>query len=611
MEMNASHSAKTPPQNGISSRSCNGGLRTMPFIIANEALEKIASYGLIPNMILYLITVYHFSAADATTILFIWGAISNFMPILGAFLSDSYFGRFLVISIATLTTLLGLVLLWLTAVIEKSRSPKCDIRESGICDNTKPVQMILLFVAFVLMSIGVGGIRPCSMAFGADQFENPENPNNVRIMESFFNWYYASLGVSLMIALTVIVYIQNEFGWVIGFGVPVGLMLLSAVMFFIGSKLYVNVKPNKSLLTGLVQVWVAYWNKRHLPFPPDVDDSAHYYYNYYNDHSKFFVPTQKLRYLNKACMLINPEKEIKADGSPSDTWSLCSVMQVQVLKSLIQLLPIWSTGIMIGVTISQHSFPVLQANTLNRRLAGNFKIPAGSFGIFAILTLTIWVILYDRVIVPLLSKHTNNPRGIKVITRIGIGIFISCMATATAALVERARRAKAIHQGLEETPNAEVDMSALWLLPQHCLTGLGEGLNAIGQIELYYSQFPKSMASISVALFALGMAFANIVGSLIVNIVDVASKSADATKESWVSTNLNKGHYDYYYWILTLLSLANLIYFYFCSRAFKYCDHDIFWDCDNRAAQFTDKEDVMLDIPKSTGDDSSSIYFSA
>ncbi|XP_012846427.1 PREDICTED: protein NRT1/ PTR FAMILY 1.2-like [Erythranthe guttata] len=378
----------------------------------------------------------------------------------------------------------GLVLLWLTAVIEKSRSPKCDIKESGICHNTKPVQMILLFVAFVLMSIGAGGIRPCSMAFGADQFDNPENPNSVRIMESFFNWYYASLGVSLMIALTVIVYIQNEFGWVIGFGVPVGLMLLSAVMFFIGSKLYVNVKPNKSLLTGLVQVWVAYWNKRHLPFPPDDnDDSAHYYYN--NDHSKLFVPTQKLRllfishvfisrtyysiclssakinsvrYLNKACMLINPEKEVKADGSPSDTWSLCSVMQVQVLKSLIQLLPIWSTGIMIGVTISQHSFPVLQANTLNRRLAGNFKIPAGSFGIFAILTLTIWVILYDRVIVPLLSKHTNNPRGIKVITRIGIGIFISCMATATAALVERARRAKAIHQGLEETPNAEVFM---------------------------------------------------------------------------------------------------------------------------------------------------------
>ncbi|KAL0374372.1 UNVERIFIED_CONTAM: protein NRT1/ PTR FAMILY 1.2 [Sesamum radiatum] len=72
---------------------------------ANEAFEKIASYGLQPNMILYLITEYNFSAASGTSTLFIWGAISNFMPIFGAFLSDSYFGRFLVIAVATVTTL--------------------------------------------------------------------------------------------------------------------------------------------------------------------------------------------------------------------------------------------------------------------------------------------------------------------------------------------------------------------------------------------------------------------------------------------------------------------------------------------------------------------------
>ncbi|KAI3443756.1 hypothetical protein Pfo_000421 [Paulownia fortunei] len=296
------------------------------------------------------------------------------------------------------------------------------------------------------MSIGAGGIRPCSMAFGADQFDNPENPNNQRILQSFFNWYYASVGVSLMIALTIIVYIQNEFGWVVGFGVPVGLMLLSTVMFFLGSKLYIKVKPNKSLLTGLVQVLVASRKNRHLEFPPESSDGA-------------IIITARvlsLSYLNKACILRNPEKDLKPDGSSSDPWRLCSVLQVEVLKSLIELLPIWSTGIMIGVTISQHSFPVLQASTLNRRLVANFKIPPGSFGLFGVLTLTIWVTLYDRVVVPHLSKHTKNPRGIGFKTRIGIGLFISCFATAAAALVERARRARALDQGLAETPKAQV-----------------------------------------------------------------------------------------------------------------------------------------------------------
>ncbi|KAL0339040.1 UNVERIFIED_CONTAM: protein NRT1/ PTR FAMILY 1.2 [Sesamum angustifolium] len=558
-------------------------------------------------MILYLIKEYNFTAASGTSTLFIWGAISNFMPIFGAFLSDSYFGRFLVIAVATLTTLMGLIVMWLTAIIQKARPPPCDPR-LGSCIKPKPGQYAFSFTAFALISIGTGGVRPCSIAFGADQFNDPENPNNQRVLQSFFNWYYASVGVSLMVALTIIVYIQNTFGWVIGFGVPVGLMLFSAVMFFLGSGLYVKVKPNNSLLTGLTQVLVASWRNRHLQFPPEESDGPHYYHS--TKGSKLLVPTHKLRFLNKSCIIRNPEKDVRPDGSASDPWSLCSVLQVEVLKSLIQLLPIWSAGIMIAVIISQHSFPVLQATTLDRRFIGSFKIPAASFGLFGIITLTLWVSLYDRVIVPQLSKYTKNPRGIGFKTRIGIGLFVSCFATTTAALVERARRTRAIDEGLADTPNIQVNMSAMWLIPQHSLIGLAEAFNAIGQIELYYSQFPKSMGSIAVALFALGMAIANLVGSIIVNIIDAVSKRGG--RESWVSSNLNKGHYDYYYWILTILSVGNLVYFIFCSRAYKCCEEERVWDEDvveDKAGASMPKETAMIDMHSSR--DASSTYFSA
>ncbi|XP_073278697.1 protein NRT1/ PTR FAMILY 1.2-like [Primulina huaijiensis] len=547
-------------------RRRKGGLWTMPFVIANEAFEKIASFGLLPNMILYLITEYHFDNASGTSVLFIWGAISNFLPILGAFLSDSYLGRYLVISMGTITTFMGLVLLWFTAIFQDLRPPPCDPL-TGNCIKRKPGQLVALFTAFALMSVGAGGVRPCSMAFGADQFDNPENPSNSRVLQSFFNWYYASVGVSLMIAVTVIVYIQNRFGWIVGFGVPVGLMLFSGIVFFLGSRFYVIVKPNKSLLTGLFQVAVASWKNRKL------DDNGGCSY-YYAKGSKLVQPTDSLRYLNKACIIRDPEKDTNTDGS--DPWKLCTVQQVEALKLVIKLVPIWSAGIMIAVTISQHTFPVLQASTLDRRLFGNFKIPPGSFGIFGLLTLTAWVTLYDRILVPHLSKYTSNPRGIGVKERIGIGLFISCMATAAAAMVERTRRARAIEEGLLETPKEQVNMTAMWLIPQHCLTGLAEAFNAIGQIELYYSQFPNSMGSIAVALFSLALAIGNLVGSLIVTIVDTASKRGG--KESWVSTNLNKGHYDYYYWILTILSVANFFYYIVCSRSYKCCENDKIWD---------------------------------
>lgn len=71
---------------------------------ANEALERVASYGLLPNMILYLIGDYKLGVAKGTNILFFWSALTNFMPLFGAFLSDSYLGRFRTIGFGSIAS---------------------------------------------------------------------------------------------------------------------------------------------------------------------------------------------------------------------------------------------------------------------------------------------------------------------------------------------------------------------------------------------------------------------------------------------------------------------------------------------------------------------------
>ncbi|KAB2618502.1 protein NRT1/ PTR FAMILY 1.1-like [Pyrus ussuriensis x Pyrus communis] len=486
--------------------SMKGGLRTMPFIIC--------------------------------IILFLWSALSNFTPIIGAFLADSLWGRFHVISMGTIVSLFGMIVLWLTAKLPQTRPHHCDpYKEKCVPANT--AQVMLLFASFGLMSIGAGGIRPCSLAFGTNQLDNPDNPNNERRLQSFFNWYYASVGVSVMLAVTVIVYIQDQIGWVVGFGVPVGLMFLSTVFFFLGSSLYVKVPPNKNCLLDFSSVCSCLEKQKH------------------------------------ACIIRSPEKDIGPDGLAKDPWSLCTVRQVEELKALIRVLPIWSSSIIISVIISQHAFPVLQAKSMERHLFGKIKIPAASFSVFGILTLTIWVAIYDRIIVPLISKYTKRPRGLSFKQRIGGGLAISCLAMAVAAEVERHRRQTAIREGFLNKPDGVVGMSAKWMIPQHCLIGLAEALNAIGQLEFYYSQFPKSMSSIAVALLTLGFGVGSLVGSLLVTII------ADATRKggvSWVSSNLNKAHYDYYYWIVAGLSVVNVFYFLLCSWAYGHCEDKKIWD---------------------------------
>lgn len=221
------------------------------------------------------------------------------------------------------------------------------------------------------------------------------------------------------------------------------------------------------------------------------------------------------------------------DGSASDSWRLCTVEQVEELKALIKVIPLWSTGVLMSLNLSQGSFGLLQANSMDRHLGARFQMPAASFVLFAIITLSIWIALYDRVLIPLASKIRGRPVYLGVKLRMGIGIFLSFLSMVVSAIVENIRRNRAVREGHIDNPHALVGMSALWLIPQHCLFGLAEAFSAIAQIEFYYSEFPKTMSSIASSLFGLGMGVASLLATLILNVVNQLSTRGG--NESWVS----------------------------------------------------------------------------
>ncbi|KAG5522031.1 hypothetical protein RHGRI_034292 [Rhododendron griersonianum] len=538
-----------------------GGFRTMPFILANEAFERVASFGLMPNMIIYLMTEYHVDMATGSNLLFLWSAATNFMPLIGAFMADSSVGRFPMIGFGCIVSLLGMALLWLTTMIPHARPPPCN-QTSSICISPTTLQLIFLCSSFGLMSIGAGGIRSSSLAFGADQLEKHNSRKNPRALESYFSWYYVSTTFSILVAMTCIVYLQDNLGWEIGFGVPVVLMFLSAALFFLASPFYIKLKAKSSLLTGMFQVIVASYKNRHLELSLERPDVL---YNFRKG-SMLVVPTEKLRFLDKACIIEDLEQDLTADGRASDPWSLCTVDQVEELKALIKVIPLWSTGIMISASLTQNSFPVLQASSMNRHLTSNFEIPAASFGVFVMISLTLWIALYDRLIIPLASKIAGKPVHLSPKQRMGIGLFFSFTSMVVAAIVESIRRAMAVKEGYSDDPHAVVAMSAFWLVPQHCLSGLAEGFNAVGQNEFYFSEFPRSMSSIASNLIFVGMSVGNLLASFIMSAVNDFTERGG--EEGWISSNINKGHYDYYFWVLAGLSLVNVMYFWVCSRAY-------------------------------------------
>ncbi|KAB2072130.1 hypothetical protein E1A91_A08G278700v1 [Gossypium mustelinum] len=549
----------------LSSSPSKGGFGTLPFILATEAFERVATLGLSPNMIVYLRREFGMETAKAANVIFFWSAATNFTPIIGAFIADSYMGKYRMIGFGSVLCFLGMILLWSTAIIPQAR-PYCD-QFNTTCEAPTTPQLLLLYCSLGLISIGAGGIRSSCMAFGADQLDKRNNPENTKTLQSFFGWYYATVTFSALIAVTLIVYVQDNLGWGMGFGIPVMLMFGSAVSFFLASSFYIKLKAKTSLLTGLAQVLVASFRNRHIELPSHATNEVYHI----RKGSMLQVPSEKLRFLNKACVIKDPQEDLTSNGDASNPWNLCTVDQVEDLKALIRVMPLCSAGIMMSVNVYQGSFMVIQAGTMDRHVTPNFEIPAGSFSMFMMISIVVWIPFYDRIALPLASKIKGKSVRLGLKQRMGIGLLCSCASMVASAIVEYTRRKIAIEEGLSDEPPAVVHMSALWILPFYILGGLAEAFNGIGQIEFCYSELPKTMSTIAANIYGFGTFISNLVASFITSMVNNVTKRGG---ESWISSNMNKGHYDYYYCLLAGLSMLNFIYFLACCKAYGPCHGD-------------------------------------
>ncbi|KAK8953482.1 putative peptide/nitrate transporter [Platanthera guangdongensis] len=279
------------------------------------------------------------------------------------------------------------------------------------------------------------------------------------------------------------------------------------------------------------------------------------------------------RCLDKASILASSDEVQPEDGKPINPWRLCSSQHVEEVKCIIRILPIWSTGVLYNMAMTQQgTYVVFQALQSDCRLGNNgFQIPAGSFTVFNMLALTIWIPIYDRIVVPRLQRITKIEGGLTLLQRMGIGIVVAVVSLLVAAFVEEKRRSIALREFTVLSGRSEVSpMSGLWLIPQLMLCGLSEAFGIIGQIEFYYKQFPENMRSVAGAFLFLGLALSNYFCSLVV--MAVHRTTGNGRGENWLAGDLNRGRLDLFYLLTAAMAVVNLAYFIVCARWYKYKD---------------------------------------
>ncbi|OIW02270.1 hypothetical protein TanjilG_15153 [Lupinus angustifolius] len=541
-------------------RRKKGGLITMPFIFANEITEKLAVVGFNTNMISYLTTQLHMPLTKAANTLTNFGGTSSLTPLLGAFISDSYAGKFWTITAASMIYQIGMITLTLSAVLPQLRPPPCKGEE--VCEEASAGQLAVLYISLLLGALGSGGIRPCVVAFGADQLDKSD-PKQTTKTWSYFNWYYFVMGASMLVAVTVLVYIQDNVGWGLGLGIPTIAMFISIIAFIVGYPLYQNLDPCGSPFTRLIQVIVAAFRKRNIP---------HTDFLYRNDELDASISlggrlhhTEHMKFLDKAAILTEEDNNKKPN-----LWRLNTVHRVEELKSIIRMGPIWASGILLITAYSQQgTFSLQQAKTMDRHLTKSFQIPAGSMSVFTILTMLTTTAFYDRVFIRIARRFTGLDRGISFLHRMGIGFVISTLATLVAGFIEMKRKNAAKAHGLMEYSSATIPISVFWLVPQYSLHGMAEAFMSIGHMEFFYDQAPESMRSTAMALFWTSISIGNYVSTLLVTLVHKFTSGPNGS--NWLpDKNINKGKLEYFYWLITLLQFINLIYYLLCAKFYTY-----------------------------------------
>ena len=208
------------------------------YILGNETAERFSFYGMKGILAIYITTVLMKTRDEATTLIHIFGFANYFMPLLGAWMSDRFWGRYHTILWISLFYCLGHGVLACSDLL-----------------LTVDGKVACLYLGLALIAFGSGGIKPCVSAFMGDQFKPEQRP----LLQKAYAAFYWCINLGSTASFIVIPWVRDQHGWGWAFGVPGIAMGLATFVFWLGTPKYTRIPPAaKSRSAGFMQVvWFA------------------------------------------------------------------------------------------------------------------------------------------------------------------------------------------------------------------------------------------------------------------------------------------------------------------------------------------------------------------
>lgn len=607
------------PQRRSESESRPGNARKVKVaqgsILLTVALERLAFYSLTGNLVLFLNSdPFGWRSYNALYCTFIFLGISYVLSFLGGIIADTLLGKFKTLLLAFVIYLVGYVFLPVVTFEEKNKllnstelglpnicgrdnDEKKGDKMSMISDASSKLSLIeencagLIFGILTIISVGSGIFRSVIAPFGADQVRG-EGPQTSL---AFFNWYYWSINLGTLVALSGVTYVQQDISFFLGFlssNISLG---VSCLVFIAGCWSYVYLPKTGSILTNIFKILFESCQRRtlHRQRENNVEhisaDSSDIPELKSTEHSPSFLDKAKCRY----------------GGSFHETAVEDVKQLLKILCVFLTLLPYWMVYFQMQTTFELQGLHMkldisnvekykichdMNSSSYSPESTKKSTLVAAWFSLFDVVFLIILLPLFDRVIYPYLKKRDMH---VGIVCRISVGMMFATIAVLVAGIVELFRLravwkfpnekccSYTINQTIGHTVYRAADMSVFWQIPQYALIGISEVFTSVAALEFAYQMAPKSMKGIIMGFFYL---FTGI-GSLLGTGTMFAFKDTWFFQEDFGNINCRMGcnttgthskkacHLDYYFFFLAVLEFTGMFVFIIVAKILKLSQH--------------------------------------